>query len=86
MAKPCPTGPRRSAVLAFTLTWPSATPTALAMAARMPGMCAARRGAWATTVLSMLPISKPAARTRRAASASSTPESAPRNAASVSGK
>ena len=43
-------------------------------------------GAWATMVESMLTIAQPAARTRRAASASSTPESAPLNAGSVSGK
>ena len=44
---------------------------------RIAGMCGASFGAWAMTVLSTLPISQPAARTRRAASASRASESAP---------
>ena len=56
------------------------------MRATMAGMCAARRGACATTVLSTLPMRQPAARTRRAASASNAAESAPLKRASVSGK
>ncbi len=86
MARHWPTGPRRSAVLAFTFTWSTCRPKAPAMRSRMAGMWAARRGACATTVLSMLPICQPCARTRRAASCNSTTESAPRNCASVSGK
>ena len=56
------------------------------MLAHIAGMCGAIFGACATMVLSTLTMSQPAARTRRAASASSTDESAPLKAASVSGK
>jgi hypothetical protein len=71
IARPSPTGPSFSAVLAFTLTCSSATPSA-GDALAHGGMCGASFGACAITVLSTLPISQPAARTRRAASASST--------------
>jgi type II secretory pathway pseudopilin PulG len=60
--------------------------SALAMRARIAAMCGAIFGACATMVLSTLTMAQPAARTRRAASASKVCESAPLNAASVSGK
>ena len=64
IARPSPTGPSFSAVLAFTLTCPASRPSACAMRARMAAMCGASFGACAITVLSTLPICQPAARTR----------------------
>ncbi|MNT76486.1 hypothetical protein D3C72_2154960 [compost metagenome] len=59
MAAPWPTGPIFSAVLALTLTWASSIPKALAMLARMAGMCGASLGACAITVLSTLFTTQP---------------------------
>jgi hypothetical protein len=61
MLRPWPTGPSFSAVLAFTLTCSGARPSAAAMRSHMAGMCGASLGAWAITVLSMLPMRQPAA-------------------------
>ena len=45
IAAPCPTGPRRSAVLALTLTWPGSMPSSAAMRATIAARCGAKRGA-----------------------------------------
>ena len=87
IARPSPTGPSFSAVLALTLTCADRDAQRLRRCARTSPGCAAP--AWAparSRCCRCCRSASPAARTRRAASASSTTESAPRNCGSVSGK
>ena len=60
MPSPRPANPRRSVVVAFTLTSPTSQPRSAARFARIAGTCGASFGACAISVASRLPIRHPA--------------------------
>src|SRR5882724_5933387 len=86
MPSPRPMAPSRSAVLAFTLTWPDFRPRSAERLATIAGMCGAILGASAWMVASRLAIAYPAPRTFAATSRSSARLSASLYFGSVSGK
>ena len=86
MPSPRPTAPRRSAVDAFTLTAPGATPRAAVRACRIPSMWGAKRGRSAMTVASTCATAHPCLRRHFHRPAQQPCCPAPLYAGSVSGK